>query len=347
MSLGYAMTETEWFYLKDGVQYGPIDEVRLQHLATSGQLMREDEVWHDGMPEWVAAQHIPDLFDEVAEESPEKKSSSLGLILGLSGVGMVGLIAIIIVAVMSASGGARDQAGYMKWQSHLKTLKDENALVIFYSLEDNEGAKGDVKNQTLIDPKSKFEPADFDGNFPGSLDEQPSWGTGRWTQKLGLNFDGKNDFFVVPHHKQFRLAMESISLTMWIKQKQPHKGCVISKSHSELTGYEVRVSNDNVVHLRVGDKNVKSPPELADGDWHFVVAVIDAEQGKFMIYVDGTKWETGDFASDIATSPAPLYIGRSGAADGVYFHGTICELGIYKRALSTSEIDNMYIDGRL
>ena len=91
------------------VRLGLRVEVRLQHLATSGQLIREDDVWHAGMTEWVAASLVPDLFDDVEEQSPERNSSSIGLVLGLAVVGMLGLIAIIVVAVLAASGGARDR----------------------------------------------------------------------------------------------------------------------------------------------------------------------------------------------------------------------------------------------
>lgn len=55
----------QWYYAKDGKQFGPVDEAQLQELAKGGQLRPEDLVWHAGLgAEWVSSRSIPSLFPQ-------------------------------------------------------------------------------------------------------------------------------------------------------------------------------------------------------------------------------------------------------------------------------------------
>jgi hypothetical protein len=50
-----------WFYAIDDREEGPITPQELKKLADSGQLKPTDQVWKEGMPEWVAAGSIKNL----------------------------------------------------------------------------------------------------------------------------------------------------------------------------------------------------------------------------------------------------------------------------------------------
>ena len=41
-----------WFYAAGGQQQGPVDDVQLDALITSGQVKPDTLVWHEGMPNW-------------------------------------------------------------------------------------------------------------------------------------------------------------------------------------------------------------------------------------------------------------------------------------------------------
>jgi len=58
---------SEWFYMKDGQQCGPIGSEELKGLAASGQLQPTDMVWKEGMAEWVAASKLKGVFPEEAK----------------------------------------------------------------------------------------------------------------------------------------------------------------------------------------------------------------------------------------------------------------------------------------
>ncbi|MGL5094999.1 MAG: RDD family protein [Planctomycetia bacterium] len=66
----------DWFYAQGDEQHGPIDERELQRLAATGELHTDDLVWRKGMPEWVAASTVPDLFDGADAPPPRSGGGS-------------------------------------------------------------------------------------------------------------------------------------------------------------------------------------------------------------------------------------------------------------------------------
>jgi hypothetical protein len=54
---------TEWFYTQNGQQApAPVSAAELKRLATAGDLQPTDMVWREGMPNWVTAGTIKELF---------------------------------------------------------------------------------------------------------------------------------------------------------------------------------------------------------------------------------------------------------------------------------------------
>src|SRR5262245_7049660 len=51
-----------WFFSRDNQDYGPFSYAQLEEYALTGQLVPEDLVWKDGMPEWVKADTLDLLF---------------------------------------------------------------------------------------------------------------------------------------------------------------------------------------------------------------------------------------------------------------------------------------------
>ena len=61
---------SEWYYAKNGQQYGPISSREMKQLASQGTIQAGDVVWKDGMPEWRPADEIKGLIPE-QEQLPE------------------------------------------------------------------------------------------------------------------------------------------------------------------------------------------------------------------------------------------------------------------------------------
>lgn len=53
---------SDWYFLRDGGQFGPMAWADLWRHGQSGELRPSDLVWRDGMPEWRVASSVPNLF---------------------------------------------------------------------------------------------------------------------------------------------------------------------------------------------------------------------------------------------------------------------------------------------
>lgn len=49
----------EWFYGKEGQQYGPIDETTLRARIVTGEVGPRDLIWTEGMSSWQPLQELP------------------------------------------------------------------------------------------------------------------------------------------------------------------------------------------------------------------------------------------------------------------------------------------------
>lgn len=57
----------QWYYVRGGERFGPVEESELRRLARAGHLAAADLVWNSGMgPAWVPAATVPGLFDAAA-----------------------------------------------------------------------------------------------------------------------------------------------------------------------------------------------------------------------------------------------------------------------------------------
>lgn len=53
---------SEWYFIKNGQQQGPVGSDQLKQLAATGTLGREDLVWKNGMQDWIKAATVNGLF---------------------------------------------------------------------------------------------------------------------------------------------------------------------------------------------------------------------------------------------------------------------------------------------
>lgn len=50
-----------WYYIHQGVQYGPLTWEQVQQAVVAGRLAPGDLIWRQGMAQWVEAQRVPEL----------------------------------------------------------------------------------------------------------------------------------------------------------------------------------------------------------------------------------------------------------------------------------------------
>lgn len=68
----------QWYYSKNSTQLGPVSDAELLTKLASGEVLRTDMVWREGMPDWVAASTVPELavpVPGVTQEAPALRQS--------------------------------------------------------------------------------------------------------------------------------------------------------------------------------------------------------------------------------------------------------------------------------
>lgn len=180
---------------------------------------------------------------------------------------------------------------------------------------------------------------------------------------------------VVPDHNDFHFGTnQSFSISFWFKSNigdRSNVGVIIGRD--EGTGYEKRhwwigLDEDNRLFFLVRDNNYYDDLIFMDSvvhahlygdrfyndfDWHHIVCVRDAAAGKLKVYYDfdGTTPLTGNAIADYpgssdffgSTTTANLNIGF--LSNDVPMDGTLDELLIFRKALSESEISNLFSKG--
>jgi hypothetical protein len=54
-----------WYYLSNGQERGPVTESQIRTMIEAGMIRRTDLVWLQGMPEWIEAREVPELFPPI------------------------------------------------------------------------------------------------------------------------------------------------------------------------------------------------------------------------------------------------------------------------------------------
>lgn len=96
-----------------------------------------------------------------------------------------------------------------------------------------------------------------------------------------------------------------------------------------------------------GSDDYCSTVDIGDGEWHHVVAILDSANKQISYYIDGTFDTTVTFATALpAISLDNLFLG-SWYVNSEYrsFNKYIDEVGIWSRALTSTEITSLYNSG--
>ncbi len=219
------------------------------------------------------------------------------------------------------------------------TLPPNNlGLVGYWSFEDATGTKA----------------TDFSGNGnTGTLTNGPAWIAG----KVGkaVSFDGSNDYVTVPNSSSLALGTGDFNVSMWLKTTTSASSFLLNKYINgegqfailiNFAGYGGSGGKVTFYTYKSGSE-VYRPSSIAvnDGLWHHLSFVRTGTT--LNIYIDGVLsngTQTGSTALDV-TSTGALGIGYNGydsPDDSGYTNGTLDDIRIYSRALSTTEISNLY-----
>ena len=65
------MAATLWFYVRDDKRQGPVDFEHLVTMLLAGQIPHNALVWHQGLREWIEAEHIQEIAEQLPPPLPQ------------------------------------------------------------------------------------------------------------------------------------------------------------------------------------------------------------------------------------------------------------------------------------
>jgi hypothetical protein len=232
-----------------------------------------------------------------------------------------------------ASGSYKLGAGYvaqLEASSYNLTVQP-SGLVAYYPFD--EGAGAQVYDSTA-------------NNNTGSTVNSPTWATGKLSG--GMQFNGVDQSVQVAPSSA--LNIESMSLEAWIKTSQvPSTSDVTIVEKRGLAGaypYSLRLLSSGKLQFAAFDGTTyvytTSGVVVNDGAWHHYVGVRQVG-GQMILYKDGAlSSEVADFTTaGTTTNTSGITIGAR--SDGTRaFDGSIDELKVYNRSLTSAEVKAEY-----
>ena len=239
---------------------------------------------------------------------------------------------------------------YFYW---VKAINSQNATTDF-----SRSDAGFISNpQSLNDGLVVFFPFNGNANDEGDLGlDSTLSGASLTSDRFGksdsaYNFDGIDDFIELPVNS-LSILVGRYTISAWIKTTATPEtfGPIYSGKHdfleSQFGGFQISVESEG----KIDSENYTSPIEsfggvtttpINDGAWHQVVCTWDGTE--YRVYIDGTRELVGQatFAGQISwlASIESMFIGKN--LEEEYYQGTIDDLRLYNRALSSEEITDL------
>lgn len=173
---------------------------------------------------------------------------------------------------------------------------------------------------------------------------------GKGVVKDALEFDGKDDYVDFGNRRDWSLAENSHSFSLWFRAESGDRG----RYHRILgrfmrgdagSGYVIYVMPSGGLYYEERGKaklELKHGTVVADSRWHHVAVTVDANVRHSILYIDGGLSMERSYAGELHDCALPLLVGGSGRDN---FCGVIDELMIFGRALSAEEVQALYAVG--
>ncbi len=105
------------------------------------------------------------------------------------------------------------------------------------------------------------------------------------------------------------------------------------------------VGNKAAFGVGNADITITSNVPINDNVWHHVLATLDTGTGAMKLYVDGALQASGTGPTGARSAPSKLYLGSIGGVTR-FFNGSIDEVRIYNKVLSSTEITHLATIGQ-
>ena len=174
-------------------------------------------------------------------------------------------------------------------------------------------------------------------NNTATLSNGPTWVAGKIAN--ALNFDAVDDYATVRDIAILNPA--KITIAGWISTRvnTTAQRVVDRDNGGAITYFLALTGNPNKVSFRVGSSVVTGTTTVSANTWHHIAGVYDGST--LTCYLDGVANGSVSGSPVLTDNGVPINIGRR-AAGGVKLNGQLDDIRIYDRALSASEITDLY-----
>lgn len=231
----------------------------------------------------------------------------------------------------------RENIKYNRWKTYSQKFINDPDTVAYYDFEDVSLKQVDV----LYNKAEATKDLPLNGEIITTLPL-----SGRWHQKGSLYFS-EYGYVNFQRHEVYNIP-GPITVFAWMKVKKFDRGWQTIISKGDRTWRLARNQWHNYMEfccsgldphgILIGKKNVN------DGNWHLLVGTYDGK--KMKLYVDGELDMAMEATGLINQDDYPVNIGANAQKKERDFEGWIDELGILKRALSASEVQEMWEIGK-
>lgn len=175
-------------------------------------------------------------------------------------------------------------------------------------------------------------------------------------QGQALTFNGSSDYVDVPDNSSLDIDTTSLTIAFWMKlSSMPGSGIygaspyiIFDKAYGG-SAYTVFIGNNGMLfNLPSGAGGIGSSFTPVLNQWMHYVAVFDNANDISRVYLDGSLHDTAtNQVGNLDQNDYSLRIGYKtySGTTGTYFNGTLDDVRIYNRALSSSEVYQLYTAG--
>ena len=176
----------------------------------------------------------------------------------------------------------------------------------------------------------------------GSIQDSPVTANGIGVSD-SFHFDGNDDHVSVPNDNSIELGtVDRVTVSAWVTKDSAQSGWIAMLQHSDES-YNLQFDNGNEPEFTIHDDGswvtAQYGNSVSSNQWHHYVGTYDGTTIRF--YVDGTLVDTNT-VGDMDETNLPLGIAENLDASGRHLDGKMDEIRLYDRALSASEVSQLY-----
>jgi concanavalin A-like lectin/glucanase superfamily protein/uncharacterized protein DUF2341 len=216
------------------------------------------------------------------------------------------------------------------------------------SYSNNGGLKGDTVLLMHFDEGTGSSTNDETGyNLDGTLISMESTDWVKGVSGKALILDGVDEYVNIPYSNI--PTMNSISVSVWVKPDVSQYKHIVARyvdltSATQFSLYQANIGLRWYINEGTNGLDLVSYNIFTIGKWTHIVATFDGVTKVRKVYVDGVLNASDTTAYSALNNPTTdLRIGaRTAESSLTAFDGTLDEVGIYSKALSDSEVAELY-----